>query len=100
MVSKEDIENLAALARIKLSDTEIISLQKDVSSILDYVGQVSAVAEESESKRTPLVHNVMRDDVLHTADSALAGKRDAILAELPRRDGDFAIVRKIIQKDE
>ena len=43
MISKEEVLQLAELARLKLQEREVESLQKDISSILDYVGQVSAV---------------------------------------------------------
>ncbi len=40
MISKEDIEGLAKLARIQLKDSEVLSLQADVSNILEYVGHI------------------------------------------------------------
>jgi aspartyl-tRNA(Asn)/glutamyl-tRNA(Gln) amidotransferase subunit C len=100
MISREEIENLAQLARLELSEEEIISLQKDISSILDYVGQVSAFSGNDGEKKVPLNHNVMREDVPYLAGSVLAHKREAILEALPRREGDYMVVRKIIQKDE
>lgn len=105
MISRKEIESLAELARLKLGEEEIQTLQKDISAILEYVGQVSAVSqgdalESPDVKASPLIHNAMRDDVLHSDDSLLAGKRDALLEALPKREGDYAVVRKIIQKDE
>ncbi len=101
MISKEEIENLARLARLKLSDEEVVAFQTDFESILGYVGQVAAVSGNMEDKEhsRPLLHNVMRDDVPYADDCAVSGKQTAILAQLPHRDGDFALVRKIIHKD-
>ena|SRR3989344_5372778 len=99
MISKEEIENLAELARLKLTDAEVVTLQKDISAILEYVGQVSTVEGSGENAR-PTLRNILRSDVMHPVDSLLVGKRDALLKALPKREGDYAVVRKIIQRDE
>lgn len=105
MISKEEVLNLAALARLKLEPGEVESLQKDISNILEYVGQVSAVKPQGEtfpgSKDSPFgLRNVMRDDVLRTDGDPMAGKEETLKAAFPKREGDFNVVRKIIQKDE
>lgn len=100
MLSREEIQNLADLARLKLSEAELEELQKDITNILAYVGQVSAFSTGAEGKRAGMLRNVMRADVPHAPDSPLAGKRDALLKALPHREGDYAAVRKILQKDE
>ena len=99
MVSKDDIKNLAELARLELSDGEAISLQKDISNILKYVGQISAVSADTRASVAEN-HTVMRADTPRSEGDLMAGKRNALLAALPRREGDYAVVRKIIQKDE
>jgi len=99
MISKEEVLNLAQLARLKLSDQEVAGLQKDISNILDYVGQVSAVSTGKE-KEKPLQRNVMRPDELRAASSPMDGKEEALRGAFPKREGDFNVVRKIIQKDE
>ena len=99
MISKEEILNLAALARLKLQDGEIEELQKDISNILDYVGQVSAI-EGAKEKETPLNHNVLRDDTPRSADDPLIGKEEVLRAAFPKQENGFNVVRKIIQKDE
>ena len=96
--------NLATLARLKLSDAEVASLQKDISNILEYVGQVSAVSNQGPtldqgSSRSDL-KNVMREDVPRATDNVMAGKEEVLRSAFPKREGDFNVVRKIIQKDE
>jgi len=99
MISKEEIKNLAELARLELTEEETASLQKDISNILDYVGQVSAVADGVE-QAVPPHHNVMREDVPRRAEDPLAGKEETLRAAFPKREGSYNVVRKIIQKDE
>jgi aspartyl/glutamyl-tRNA(Asn/Gln) amidotransferase C subunit len=99
-VTRDEIENLAQLARLKLKVQEVEPLQKDITAILEYIGQIRAVTGEASTSSVPLVHNVMRDDVVHTSGSPMAGKEEAIRNALPRREDDYNVVRKIIQKDE
>ncbi len=110
MIAKEEIHNLAQLARLELSEEETTGLQKDISNILEYVGQLSGdktVSAALQDKRgwladtvLSLVHNVMRKDAPRAGDDILAGKRDKILEALPKQEGGYNVVRKIIQKDE
>jgi aspartyl-tRNA(Asn)/glutamyl-tRNA(Gln) amidotransferase subunit C len=101
MISKEEVLNLAGLARLKLSDEEVASLQKDISNILDYVGQVSNVSTGNIAERgKPELRNVMRADAARPAGDPLSGKEESLRAAFPKREGGFNVVRKIIQKDE
>lgn len=106
MISKEEVLKLAELARLKLDEGEVESLQKDISNILDYVGQVSAVSTKGDaltprlSKTSPLLRNVMREDTPRGTGDTLLGKEEALRAAFPKREGQYNVVRKIIQKDE
>jgi len=95
MISKEDILKLAQLARLEVSDEEVARLGKDMANILDYVSQVSQVAISSDSE-VPLVRNVMREDT----PAPTLGVREDLLEAFPTREGDYNVVRTIIQKDE
>ena len=105
MISKDEVLNLAALARLKLADVEVAGLQKDISDILEYVGQVSAVPPQgetflSDSKDSPFgSRNVMREDVPRNADDSMAGKEEALRSAFPKKENNYNVVRKIIQKD-
>lgn len=93
MISKKDIENLADLARIRLSDKEKESLAKDVDSILVYVDQIKAAPLGDWKPEPGTVKNVMRDDV---AVETSTEDRELILKEAPKREGDFVAVKKIL----
>jgi aspartyl-tRNA(Asn)/glutamyl-tRNA(Gln) amidotransferase subunit C len=100
MISLEDVRTLAGLARLRLSPQEEEALQKDISSILDYVGQVSSVPMPERKEDAGAWRNVMREDAPRGEEDPLAGKEEALRAAFPSREGDFNVVRKIIQKDE
>ena len=77
-ISRDDVANLAKLARIDLSEDELAGLAKELSVILDAVARVQEVAGNdvpSTSHPLPLV-NVFREDVVRpslTTEEALSG---------------------------
>lgn len=97
MITTKEIENLAQLSRIKLTDVEKDGVVKEVASILAYVDQIkSAPVEAGVSGGVSLgsaVRNVSRADVARTISG---DDREAILTEAPDREGDFVAVKKII----
>ncbi len=97
-MEKEDIRQLASLARIAVTDKEVDLFQSEIGSILDYVGQIQAMTDAvGEAKVAGVVFNKMRvDEVTHEPGTYT----EAILRELPSREGDFMKVKKIINSDE
>lgn len=64
MISKEEVKNIAKLARLDLSEKEIEKYQKELSKILDYIEKLKEV-DVKDIK--PLSHpfeleNVLRED--------------------------------------
>ena len=45
MISKEEVEHIAKLARLELTGDEVKKMQKDLSSILDYFNLLKNVPE-------------------------------------------------------
>ncbi|MCI5108489.1 MAG: Asp-tRNA(Asn)/Glu-tRNA(Gln) amidotransferase subunit GatC [Candidatus Pacebacteria bacterium] len=92
MIKKEEILHLAKLSHLKFSDEEIVKLEKDLDSILDYVDQVKEVTGEAE-KSIGAVHNVMRED----ENPFSSGENsEEIINEFPEKEGDFLKVKKIL----
>jgi aspartyl-tRNA(Asn)/glutamyl-tRNA(Gln) amidotransferase subunit C len=85
MISRSDVEHVAALARLGLSDDEIDRLVPQLSRILQAVGKLASVDTSSVGPTAQVIalENVMRDDVARSS-----MRRDAALAEAPlRHDG-------------
>ena len=64
MLTKDEVKNLAKLSRIALTEQEVEGLQKDLTTILDYIDelkQVNVEGLEEVSQVTGLV-NVQRED--------------------------------------
>lgn len=92
-MDKSSIEHVAMLARLKLADSEVESLESDLNRILGYAEQLSELDTESVE---PLAHpcdltNALRDD--QTADSF---SRDEIQANSPKSDGEFYLVPAVL----
>jgi len=92
MVGKEEIKNLAGLARMKLSENEAEDFTKELDSILDYVSQIKDSTTE-DIEVVPILRNIMRDDVPKNADSEYT---EDILNNAPAREGNFLKVKKIL----
>ena len=95
MISREDVEHVAALARLGLSDEEIDLMQGQLNRILEAVGQLQAVDTSSVGPTAQVIalENVMRDDV---ARPSMA--REAALGNAPLREGPMLRVPVILEE--
>lgn len=93
MITVKEIEHLANLARIKLTDTEKQALTKEFDSILGYIDQLKKVQVSLENEnRMTMVKNVSRtDEVVNTTTE----DRERLLNEAPQRVDDYIAVKKI-----
>lgn len=97
MITVKELEHLATLSRIELSEADKKSLVKEFDSILGYVDQLKKVDVKMDAEgRVGSVKNVMRED---KAVSTSQSDRDGLLAEAPDREGDYIAVKKIIAQD-
>ena len=99
MLDQKDIDNLANLARIALSEEEKDKLQKDMESILGYVSELqkaSTPANSEAERQKPegyYLKNVMREDE-EPFESGL--NTETILSQAPRRKDNFFVTKKIL----
>jgi aspartyl-tRNA(Asn)/glutamyl-tRNA(Gln) amidotransferase subunit C len=93
MIEKKDIENLAKLSRMELSDKEASSLTKDIESILDYVGQLKGVSVDLKDKKAGENRNVLREDENPHESEEFA--KD-ILKEAPNTEDGYIKVKNIL----
>lgn len=92
---KEDIEHLATLARIRLTEKEKEILPEELTSIVSYVSTVSGIVADDE-KATPEVgvrFNIFRKDEVTNASDEFT---EDIMAEMPSAEGRFLTVKKIL----
>jgi aspartyl-tRNA(Asn)/glutamyl-tRNA(Gln) amidotransferase subunit C len=90
----KDIEKLAKLARIELTEEEKVKYLKEIGAILGYVDQIKgAVAKTGEERKVPELRNVMREDTDKNQSGVYS--KD-LVAEFPRKEGDYLKVKKIL----
>ncbi len=92
-LSREDVEHVAALARLGLSDTEIARLQDQLSSILRHIEVIDRLDTDAIPPTAQVIAmtNVMRPDVV--TDSL---PRAAVLENAPRQAEGFFEVHAIL----
>lgn len=93
-LDKKDIENLAQLARIGLSDEEKEKLLTDAEDILAFVDTVQEVEVDMRAEeRIGVPHNVMRED---STPHEAGIYTEALLKATPARDGNYVKVKNIL----
>ena len=94
MISREDVEHVARLSRLALSEAEVERMREQLSGILAYIDKLRALdttGVEPTSHAVPMV-NVMREDVTRPCLT-----QDEALANAPDRSDVFFRVPRIIE---
>jgi aspartyl-tRNA(Asn)/glutamyl-tRNA(Gln) amidotransferase subunit C len=95
MISREEIDNLANLARLELDDAQKESLIKDLGNILGYIDLLNeagdlAVGSTENEYAAP---NVMR----HDTDAHQSGQfTESLVEAAPKHNGQYIRVKKIL----
>jgi aspartyl-tRNA(Asn)/glutamyl-tRNA(Gln) amidotransferase subunit C len=92
-LSRSDVEHVAYLARLGLSDEELTRLEGQLNHILDQYAILATLDTESipPTAQTIELENILRDDVALPSLPV-----EAVLANAPARDGDFIVVPPIL----
>ncbi len=93
MLSKDDIAHLATLARLDVAPEEIAKLETQLGAILGYVSEISNVEVPSSVRELSAHRNVVRGD---TITNEAGSYTDAILANAPKTQDGFVVVKKIL----
>jgi len=88
------VRRIASLARIRVADDEVATLQTELNSILGWIEQLNEVDITGIAPLTGAanVALAMRADVVTDG-----GYPDKILANAPERIGDFYAVPKVVE---
>ncbi len=93
-ISKEEVEKIAHLARLKIEDSQKEKMAEQLSSILGYIDKLKDVDVEGVklSSGAAFINNVLREDEL-----APSPGPDVTLANAPQRDDDFYTVPRVVK---
>ncbi len=92
----KDIKNLADLARLDLTNEEMIGIAKDFDSILAYVGQVQEASKninQPNEMGDTFLNNVMREDEVTNKNREYTEK---IMDNAPSKENNYLKVRQIL----
>jgi aspartyl-tRNA(Asn)/glutamyl-tRNA(Gln) amidotransferase subunit C len=93
-ITKEQIQHIAVLSRLNLSEEEKYLFGSQLSSILDYMDQLNELdtRETEPTSHVLSLSNVMRDDI-----PASSLPREEAFKNAPSRSENFYRVPKIIE---
>lgn len=95
MITRAEVEHVASLARLGLTDAEIDRMAEQLNRILEAIGKLQAVDTSAVGPTAQVIalENVMRDDVARPG-----MRRDAALANAPLRDGNHLRVPVVLEE--
>jgi aspartyl-tRNA(Asn)/glutamyl-tRNA(Gln) amidotransferase subunit C len=94
VISRKDVEHVARLSRLALSDAEIEKMREQLAAILAHIDTLRALDTEQVEPTSHAVpmENVMRDD-----EPCPSLPQEEMLANAPDRSTDFFRVPRIIE---
>ena len=96
-LTREQVQHIAELAKLKLSDEEIDKMTPQLSAILDHAARLQELNTDAIPPTASVVplQNVMRDDAV-----VPSMPREDVLANAPDKDeeGEFFRVRAILKE--
>lgn len=93
-LSREDVLHIALLARLGLTEAEVERLSEQLSNILE---NFEVLQQVDTSDVPPTAHSIALQNVMRDDEVATSFPSDEILANAPRKDGDFFRVRAVLE---
>ncbi len=94
-IDRAQVEHIAALARIRLTDAETEAFARQLSDILE---QFEALQALDTAGVAPTAHVAGLDNVLRDDEPAASLPADDTLRNAPNRRGDFFQVRVVLDE--
>src|SRR5690606_40582576 len=97
LITKEEVLRVERMARIALTEEEVVAMQARLEGVLSYAARVqdlSAQALANEDFVMQKNSNVEREDVIVACDP------HSILAQAPEHEGGYFVVPAIIETNE
>jgi aspartyl-tRNA(Asn)/glutamyl-tRNA(Gln) amidotransferase subunit C len=92
-LTREDVEKVALLARLKLTDDELALMTAQLGQIVEYVEQLG---ELDTDEVEPMAHAVEVTNVFRPDEPRESLPREAALANAPKADGECYLVPAVL----
>ena len=93
-LSKDQVQHIATLARLKLADDEFDDVVAKLSRIVDFVDQLQAAPTDDV---LPMAHPLDMAQRLRVDKVTETNERDAIQKNAPKTDAGYYLVPKVIE---
>ncbi|HEV8053595.1 MAG TPA: Asp-tRNA(Asn)/Glu-tRNA(Gln) amidotransferase subunit GatC [Candidatus Limnocylindrales bacterium] len=94
-ISRDDVQHVAHLARLHLTDEEVDRMQTQLSNILE---AIETLQEVDTSHVGPTASVIQLENVMREDEARPGLTRDALLANAPLRDDPFLRVPTVLQE--
>lgn len=93
-ITREQVEHVAHLARLNLTEEEKDSMTKDMAAIIGFADQINAldIADVKPTDHVIPINNVFRDDVI-----APSMDREKLLSNAPNQEDGCFSVPKVVE---
>ena len=93
-LSSEQVLQIALLARLGLTDDEVDKLREQLSDILE---NFEVLQQVDTSDVLPTAQSITLQNVMKSDEAAASLPQNQILANAPRREGEFFRVRPVLE---
>jgi len=92
-LSREQVEKVSLLARLRLSDAELETLTAQLAQVVDYMDLLGELDTENVE---PMAHAVEIANVFRADELRPSFDRAEMLARAPHADGEFYLVPAVL----
>ncbi len=98
-LKKEDVEHVAKLSRLELSDAEIEKFTPQLSSVFEMFEKLDAedLKNVEETSQVTGLENVTREDEIKCLDDLTCCTSEELLKNVPVKEGSSILVPKVIE---
>ena len=94
-LSREEVQHLATLCRIGMTEDDLENMPDELSSILE---MFQVLQEVDTAGVPPTGHSVSLESVMRADDPGDSSSRDEVLSNAPRTEGDLFRVNPVLEE--
>ncbi len=94
IISREEVEHIAKLAKLSLSEEEVNKYAKDLASIAEFINELNEVDVSGVS---PTAHVVDKQNVFRKDEMKDSFPREQILKNAPSKEAGCISVPKVVE---
>ncbi len=94
-LSREDVLHIATLCRLGVTEADVDKFREQLSNILE---NFEALQRVDTTDVLPTAQSIPLQSVMRTDDVAPSLPPDDVMANAPRREGDFFRVRAVLEE--